>query len=330
MSVCTSVVKLENISEDIDMMLVTIDSDTKAYMIGNYADTLQFIGDEVIVSYRKDIYQGKIETFINTLTIPVKVNVLDRDTNFKLYSDVSDNNSTVCFADIQEGSIVYSAVVYCVDSMYESSPNSVWMTLKIRDKAGRIAKVRLFDYDTRDVSYRGMYVKMTLRRTMYGFVTQEIIPVPSDYPLNPEIDICRTYVENYFAGDSYMAELFSKTKLLDFMFGSIAEEQGYNMVRAAVELDILNSLKNDLKEIDFKAVSYALIMKYGYLTKSEKSEYSDTLKMWTFIFASRLPAELSKKVLLVLDKDAEITPERLIFNQVVALADSVIKIKKEV
>lgn len=43
MSVCTSVVKLENISEDIDMMLVTIDSDTKAYMIGNYADTLQFI-----------------------------------------------------------------------------------------------------------------------------------------------------------------------------------------------------------------------------------------------------------------------------------------------
>ena len=70
MSVCTSVVKLENISEDIDMMLVTIDSDTKAYMIGNYADTLQFIGDEVIVSYRKDIYQGKIETFINTLTIP--------------------------------------------------------------------------------------------------------------------------------------------------------------------------------------------------------------------------------------------------------------------
>lgn len=126
MSVCTSVVKLENISEDIDMMLVTIDSDTKAYMIGNYADTLQFIGDEVIVSYRKDIYQGKIETFINTLTIPVKVNVLDRDTNFKLYSDVSDNNSTVCFADIQEGSIVYSAVVYCVDSMYESSPNSVW------------------------------------------------------------------------------------------------------------------------------------------------------------------------------------------------------------
>lgn len=33
MSVCTSVVKLENISEDIDMMLVTIDSDTKAYMI---------------------------------------------------------------------------------------------------------------------------------------------------------------------------------------------------------------------------------------------------------------------------------------------------------
>lgn len=330
MSVCTSVVKLENISEDIDMMLVTIDSDTKAYMIGNYADTLQFIGDEVIVSYRKDIYQGKIETFINTLTIPVKVNVLDRDTNFKLYSDVSDNNSTVCFADIQEGSIVYSAVVYCVDSMYESSPNSVWMTLKIRDKAGRIAKVRLFDYDTRDVSYRGMYVKMTLRRTMYGFVTQEIIPVPSDYPLNPEIDICRTYVENYFVGDSYMAELFSKTKLLDFMYGNIAEEQGYNMVRAAIELDILNSLKNDLKEIDFKAVSYALIMKYGYLTKSEKSEYSDTLKMWTFIFASRLPAELSKKVLLILDKDAEITPERLIFNQVVALADSVIKIKKEV
>ena len=52
--------------------------------------------------------------------------------------------------------------------------------------------------------------------------------------------------------------------------------------------------------------------------------------MWTFIFASRLPAELSNKVLLILDKDAEITPERLSFNQVVALADSAIKIKNEV
>lgn len=326
MSVCTSVVKLNNITEDIDMMLVTIDNDIKAYMVGNYADTLQFVDVEVIVSYRKDIYEGKIETFINTLTIPVKVNVLDRDTNFKLYSNIEDNNSNVCFADILEGQISYNAVVYCIDSMYESSPNATWMTLKIRDKAGRIAKVRLFDYDNDKAYYGGIYVKMTLRRTKYGFTTQEIIPVQSDFPVNPEIDICRTYIENYFAGDTYIADVFNKTKLLDCMYASIAEERGYSMVRAAIELDILSSLKNDLNDIDFKAVSYALIMKYGYLTKSSKSDYSDTLKMWTFIFSCKPP----KTVLLILDKDAEPTHERVIFDKIVDLADSVIQIKKEV
>ena len=185
MPVCTSIEKLKEVSEDTDILRVVIDNDVKAYMIFNYAESLVFLNEEVIVSYRKDIYEGKIELFINTLTIPVKITTLDKDKGIKLFTEQSDNNSNVSFMDLAPGSNMLGAIMYCISSSYESSDRAVWLELKVRDKAGRVAKLRLFDPEFGVAKFDGMYIKASIKRNDYGLSTREIRPMDLEFPPNP-------------------------------------------------------------------------------------------------------------------------------------------------
>ena len=331
MSVCTDIRRLERIDELTDIMLVTIDDDVKAYMIYGYADSLKFLNQEVIVSYRKDIYQGKIETFINTLTIPTRVTALDREENIKLFCDIEDNNSNLCFADMQLGETFIGAIMYCVECKYESSNKAVWMTLRARDKAGKVASIRLFDYSTEGLLYNGIYVRADIKKTKYGFTTDLITPMELDFPLNPEIEIARKYITNYFASDKFMTDMFEKYSLLDHMENYISLEKGYELVRLAVQLDILGELKNTLNNINFKAVAYALVCRHGYITKSQLVDYSAELRTLVFSLHCNLPTDIATLVIRLLDVNADNPPiEKDVYDKVVSLADAVIRAKKEV
>lgn len=333
MSVCTSIVKMKEVSEDTDILRVEIDNDVKAYMIFNYAESLVFLNKEVIVSYRKDIYEGKIELFINTLTIPVKVTTLDREAGIKLFTDQSDNNSNVSFIDLTPGSTMLGAVMYCISSSYESSDRAVWMELKVRDRAGRVAKLRLFDPEFGVAKFDGMYIKANIKRNDYGLNTKEISLMDLEFPPNPEIQIARTYIENYFIGDADMLAVLQRTKLLDFMQDYVELELGYALLRAAIQLDILSELRNVFNEVNFKAISYAIMMQYGYITKASLAQYSASLRAITFTLQQNLPSDVAALVLMILDEgepDGKPVPEKAIFNRVLSLANEIIKVKKVV
>lgn len=331
MAVCTSIAKLEAIDETTDMLLVTTDNEIEAYMIFNYEACLVFLNQEVIVSYRKDIYNGKIVPFINTLTIPTRVTTLDRQEDIKLFCDYEDNNSNVVFEDIKIGETFIGAIMLCIECEYESSNKAVWMTLKVRDRTGRTAKIRLFDYTIEGLIYNGIYIKADIKRTKYGFNTDLIEPMEFDFPPNPEIEIAKNYVRNYFADDSYMVGLFEKTNLLDYMESYISIEKGYELVRLAVQLDILNNLKNSTDDIDFRAISYALVLQHGYITKDNIRKYSANLRTITFALQSGLPKEVSTKVMLMLDNGTgeEVIKERGVYLKVIELSNVIIRIKKE-
>lgn len=333
MSVCTSIVRMKEVSEDTDILRVEIDNDVKAYMIFNYAESLVFLNKEVIVSYRKDIYEGKIELFINTLTIPVKVTTLDREAGIKLFTDQSDNNSNVSFMDLAPGSTMLGAVMYCISSSYESSDRAVWMELKVRDRAGRVAKLRLFDPEFGVAKFDGMYIKANIKRNDYGLNTKEISLMDLEFPPNPEIQIARTYIENYFIGDADMLAVLQRTKLLDFMQDYVELELGYALLRAAIQLDILSELRNVFNEVNFKAISYAIMMQYGYITKASLAQYSASLRAITFTLQQNLPSDVAALVLMILDEgepDGKPVPEKAIFNRVLSLANEIIKVKKVV
>lgn len=330
MAVCTSITKLEDLSGGIEILLVTIDEDIKAYMIFNYADSLQFLNQEVIVSYRKDIYQGKIETFINTLTIPVKVTTLDKEDNIKLYTEQTDNNSNVCIADLQYGQTMIGAILYCVASSYNSK-NTVWMELKVRDRAGKISTLRLFDPESYKLRYDGIYIKANIKRSKWGLTSEAIAPMSLEFAPNPELKICRVFIERYFLEDHVMGNILDRTKLLDHMESHIDIELGYLLVRAAIEINILEGLKDVFKEVDFKAVSYAILMQYGYVTKEEAGSYSTLLKSITFTLQQKMPADTASKVLSILDvneEGMEPTAEKRLFSKINDLAKEIINIRK--
>lgn len=334
MATCTSITKLEEVSSGYDMLLVTIDEDIKAYMIFKYADCLQFVNQEVIVSYRQDIYNGKIETFINTLTVPTRVTTLDREDKIKLYCNQEDNNSNVCVADMEDGSTFLGAILYCTSCSYEGSKKASWVALKVRDKAGRITTLRLFDYDTAGLDFSGMYIKANVKKKRaFGLQTDEIRPMDLDFAPNPEVTICKTFIANYFLQDSAMYNVLNRTKLLDYMEEFIDLEKGYLLVRAAVELDLLEELKNMFDDVDFQALSYAILLRYGYTTKVGLDKYSVLLKTLTFTMQQGLPANVATTVLQILDaddEDVESIPERGVYKKVCSLADEIIKVKKAV
>lgn len=331
MNVCTSIKRVSQIDENTDILLVEIDNDVSAYMIYKYSECLKFLNQEVIVSYRKDIYEGKIETFINTLTIPTRVTTLDREDDVKLFCDVDDNNSNVCFADIQKGETVVGAIMYCIKCEYESY-RKVWMKVTVRDKRGRVSHVRLFDYTKDDIFYNGMYIRADIKKGKVGFTTDMIQPMELDYPPNPEIDLAYNYIQRYFDKDKYMFDMLNKTQLLEHMKVFITLERGYELVRLAVQLDILKGLKNSCDDVDYTALSYAIVLQYGYITKMKLSRYSPTLRTITFALQQQLPTEVASTVLEILDTGdgvEKVIPEKELFDRIIELSNTVVKIKKE-
>lgn len=205
------------------------------------------------------------------------------------------------------------------------------MELKVRDKIGKIGTLRMFDYN--DVAdYSGHYVKCNVRRNEYGLSTREVASTVLEFAVNPEIEIARKYIEDYFANDETMKGILESSRLLEYMQECVAEERGYYMVRAAVELDIVNSLKNDVGDVDYKALEYAILLRYGRLKKKKNITYSDLFVAMNFILNLKMEPQLKDNILHIVDidvPDAEPIKEKLIFKQVVNMADTVIQVRKE-
>ena len=129
-----------------------------------------------------------------------------------------------------------------------------------------------------------------------------------------------------------MKVILESSRLLEYMQEYVAEERGYYMVRAAVELDIVNSLKNDVGDVDYKALEYALLLRYGRLKKKKNITYSDLFVAMNFILNLKMEPQLKDNILHIVDMDApdaEPIKEKLIFKQVVNMADTIIQVRKE-
>lgn len=323
MSKCTSVTLLERLNQTDDLMEVIIDDTVKSYMIGSYGDTLKFIGEDVIVTYRRDIYKGNIEQFIDTFTIPTRVNVLTRDDNIKLYVDQEDNFSNVCFIDVREGEVKMNAEVYCVSHDYESSPNATWAVLVIRDKLMRLAKLRLFDYEYNTHDFSGRYVRTDLRRTKYGFVTQVVTPLERSVTLNPEVTVAQSFITKAFNDDADMLNIISKYNMLERMKDYVDKEAGYVLVRIAIELSIADEMSNITNVVDTKVLKEAVLLSY-FFTISTDSDYSDTFRNMALTSQELFP---NKKIVMRI-LDGKDIPETALLKSIKSMVDTILFLKK--
>lgn len=323
----TNIQQVESYDLDNQLLLLTFEGGKdSAYIIWNHADLIQHLNDDVIATFRKDMYNGSIVKFVNTLASVGRVHTLEREDNIKLYTDVTDTHANVLFRDIADGDTAMNAIVYVVDIRRDSSSRADWVDLTVMDRARKLAQLRLFSPDGDIADLKDRYIMCDIRHSKYGFSTNFLSTVDSAFPYNPEVEISERYILNAFAADTDILELLSDTKFLEFAKKTPDLEPGYLLVRLAVELDLASELPNLLGEVNADVVRRCLLLD-KFCVFQQNSPYHTEIV--SFATASKYQYAHKADVLLTLysDDDAH-KSERLLLKKVRELADSVIQVKK--
>lgn len=323
----TKIELLESFGTEQQLMRLTFDEGkNSAYIIWSHSNLMQYLNDEVIATFRQDMYNGTVAKFINTIAKVGVVHTLERSNNIKLYVDVTDNHSNIRFKEIEDGGTAVNAIVYVVDIRFDSSPRAEWADLTVMDQARKIAQLRIFSPDSRTQDFKGRYVMCDIRRNRYGFSTDSVVTVDSAFPFSPEVEISERFLMDAFAEDADILTLLADTKFTDFAKKVVDLEPGYILVRLALELDIASELSNLVKEVDTNLIMRCLLLEKFGLFQQTSPYHTDIV---TFITASKYSFNRKNEVLLTLYSDDErFSMERIILRQVREMADTIIKVKK--
>lgn len=323
----TKIELLESYATEQQLMRLTFDEGKdSAYIIWSHANLVQYLNDEVIATFRQDMYNGTIAKFVNTIAKVGVVHTLERSNNVKLYVDVTDNHSNIRFKEIEDGGTAVNAIVYVTDIRFDSSARTEWADLTVMDQARKIAQLRIFSPDSKIQDFRGRYVMCDIRKNRYGLSTDSVVTVDNAFPFSPEVEISERFLMDAFAEDADILTLLAETKFVDFAKKVVDLEPGYILVRLAIELDVASELANLVKEVDVDLIKRCLLIE-KFNVFQQTSPYRNDIV--TFVTASRYRFEHKNEVLLTLYSDEEkFSMERVVLKQVREMADTIINVKK--
>lgn len=323
----TKIELLESYATEQQLMRLTFDEGKdSAYIVWSHANLVQYLNDEVIATFRQDMYNGTIAKFVNTIAKVGVVHTLERSNNVKLYVDVTDNPSNIRFKEIEDGGTAVNAIVYVTDIRFDSSARAEWADLTVMDQARKIAQLRIFSPDSKIQDFRGRYVMCDIRKNRYGLSTDSVVTVDNAFPFSPEVEISERFLMDAFAEDADILTLLAETKFADFAKKVVDLEPGYILVRLAIELDVASELANLVKEVDVDLIKRCLLIE-KFNVFQQTSPYRNDIV--TFVTASRYKFDHKNEVLLTLYSDEEkFSMERVVLKQVREMADTIINVKK--
>lgn len=323
----TKIELLESYATEQQLMRLTFDEGKdSAYIIWSHANLVQYLNDEVIATFRQDMYNGSIAKFVNTIAKVGVVHTLERSNNVKLYVDVTDNPSNIRFKEIEDGGTAVNAIVYVTDIRFDSSARAEWADLTVMDQARKIAQLRIFSPDSKIQDFKGRYVMCDIRKNRYGLSTDSVVTVDNAFPFSPEVEISERFLMDAFAEDADILTLLAETKFADFAKKVVDLEPGYILVRLAIELDVASELANLVKEVDVDLIKRCLLIE-KFNVFQQTSPYRNDIV--TFVTASRYKFDHKNEVLLTLYSDEEkFSMERVVLKQVREMADTIINVKK--
>ena len=323
----TKIELLESYATEQQLMRLTFDEGKdSAYIIWSHANLVQYLNDEVIATFRQDMYNGTISKFVNTIAKVGVVHTLERSNNVKLYVDVTDNHSNIRFKEIEDGGTAVNAIVYVTDIRFDSSARAEWADLTVMDQARKIAQLRIFSPDSKIQDFKGRYVMCDIRKNRYGLSTDSVVTVDNAFPFSPEVEISERFLMDAFAEDADILTLLAETKFADFAKKVVDLEPGYILVRLAIELDVASELANLVKEVDVDLIKRCLLIE-KFNVFQQTSPYRNDIV--TFVTASRYKFDHKNEVLLTLSSDEEkFSMERVVLKQVREMADTIINVKK--
>lgn len=260
---CVSVTLLKKL-EGMDVLQVNLSDGTSPLWFYDYAKALEFVDKEVIVNTRSDMYEGNIVTVINTFVMPSVVNTVEKHENIRLFCEQDDNLSNLSFNEIGDGETKNNCLFYCVAQDRKTSDKSTWSEYIIRDKSLRTMKLRIFNDENPNAELAGKYCMAALTKTKFGLQTSTIVPTSGECPRNKEIDIAKEFVQTYFMQDEHAKAFMDGTGYIGKLENVIDYEQGYKLVRLAMELSMCEQLYNVTNNVDIKLIEHALLTSHAY------------------------------------------------------------------
>ena len=303
----------------------------EAFMIGNISEVTPYLGEEVAVDFDVATYKGAVADFVYTIARVSQVKELLSVDSPKLYTEFTDNSSTVNFSDIDNNSIIPSATVYCLSQTMRSSIKAVWGELTVRDMKGRVASVRMFGISEFEYDYTNSYVRLNLHKSpTYGFSTDSISVAQGIAKENPEVMIAYDYVKKSITGNDTLRKVLEETSLLERIKEYNNIEVGFELMLMASELEFLKSACNITPNLNYELLQSAIILSRAYVTSLERVYYSKRDRTTFYIAALQASSEWKKKVIGIINgTDEEIQPlDHTIFNAIKEMAKITIDIRR--
>lgn len=322
---CLSITLVEKL-DTMDVLKVQLSDGTEPYWFYSEAKAMEFVGHEVIVSVRDDMYRGNIISVINTFVMPSKVNTIEKHDTMKLFCDQEDNYSNLSFNEIQDGETKNNCIFYCVSQELKTSEKAVWSEYIIRDKSMRTMTLRVFDGDNPNANLAGGYCMAALTKNKYGLQASMITPASGECPRNPEIDIAKEFVLNYFATDTYANSFMNATDYINKLENAIDYEKGYRIVRLAMELSLCEQLSNITNSVDVTLISYALLTSHAFCC----TEIGVSNEVRNIILTMRCKWPQTQKLMSMHDTGEVINrpDEYDVFRSIKSMVDKILENKK--
>lgn len=300
-----------------------------AIMLSNMSTTLKYLNQQVLVSFREDFYQRAVHKFVNEITVESREVTLSQTENIRLYSEESGQiMSTISFKDVSESGFK-QAVVFCTNSKIERSDKATWCRLVCLDKDRMSANIRLFDPIGWKEDYNNKYLRLDIKKGKIDFIsTRAEIMHEISFKQNPEIVIAKTFIMNTIKDYPEIVEFVNRTKILDYIQVYNVDEDiepGYEMVRLATEIGIIQYLVNVTKNLNIEALLKNAILRRAYCTITDENVVQSKAAK-NLIYGIVNKGVTSKKDMCLIDKEnTREIPEKEVRDCIENLANVIIK-----
>ena len=329
------ITRVERVGDNLDLCEIQIGFDDLKIFY-DYNDLLDYLNCEVQYTTRKDVVRGVPDLVVCELVKLSTIQTVAVSENIRLIPE--GNKRTLCNFDVQAARFGnFYPNVCALMSSYElgTSPKARWFDCTMIDMYSRIFVVRKFepegDLDVLEKEYQGIvgkYVVFDLESTKYGYQTKEITSLQQSVELSPEVTVARKILEDEVAKDEAIAAYVKAFDMLNVLAEKMDGEPGYNLVRMASEIYMINAIENISTDLDIRAMRRAVFCSRGYVLP-HKTEWSIPLLNNSKVM--QIPAlKTDRELMLIIDvlSREQMSPTKATYIKIRGLVNDIINIRR--
>lgn len=329
------ITRVERVGDSLDLCEIQIGFDDLKIFY-DYNDLLDYLNCEVQYTTRKDVVRGVPDLVVCELVKLSTIQTVAASENIRLIPE--GNKRTLCNFDVQAARFGnFYPNVCALMSSYElgTSPKARWFDCTMIDMYSRIFVVRKFepegDLDVLEKEYQGIvgkYVVFDLESTKYGYQTKEITSLQQSVELSPEVIVARKILEDEVAKDEAIAAYVKAFDMLNVLAEKMDGEPGYNLVRMASEIYMINAIENISTDLDIRAMRRAVFCSRGYVLP-HKTEWSIPLLNNSKVM--QIPAlKTDRELMLIIDvlSREQMSPTKATYIKIRGLVNDIINIRR--